>query len=74
MCKRHATPKKFGDAFDGPKMWASLTLNLQRAAPNRSVYHYDFYCTFSFFFLMSFLPLVYGLRNSVQINQPSGFQ
>ncbi|KAH0873884.1 hypothetical protein HID58_071246, partial [Brassica napus] len=22
----------------------------------------------------SFLPLVYGLRNSVQINQPSGFQ
>lgn len=36
MCKRHATPKKFGDAFDGPEMWASLTLNLQRAAPNRS--------------------------------------
>lgn len=23
---------------------------------------------------MYFLPLVYGLRNSVQINQPSGFQ
>ncbi|KAG2252077.1 hypothetical protein Bca52824_082213 [Brassica carinata] len=23
---------------------------------------------------LSFLPLVYGLRNSVQINQPSGFQ
>ena len=36
MCKRHATPKKFGDAFDGPEMWASLTLNLKRAAPNRS--------------------------------------
>ncbi|KAF8102813.1 hypothetical protein N665_0194s0026 [Sinapis alba] len=30
------TPNKFGDAFDGPEMWASLTSNLQCAAPNRS--------------------------------------
>lgn len=31
-----ATPNKFGDAFAGPEMWASLTSNLQRAASNRS--------------------------------------
>ncbi|WZY97348.1 hypothetical protein YC2023_069677 [Brassica napus] len=33
---RHPTPNKFGDAFDGPEMWASLTSNLQRTASNRS--------------------------------------